>query len=192
MVHLAAHGYLDEIAPNSSAIVLAGSNRLTVGDLVGLRVDAGLAVLSACDTGQGAAMLGGDVVGLVRGLLAAGVRRSVVSLWPVDDAVACVTMVGFHEELVKGEPPAAALASAQRRVRGMTGAQIAARYRDLGGEINPGGRSVRRGATVAKGPALAIPLDPEFIDADDPSSDTADVLDGRLACAWAPFVLVGP
>jgi hypothetical protein len=37
----------------------------------------------------------------------------------------------------------------------------------------------------------AIPLDPEFIDADDPAEDSGAVLEGRLASAWAPFVLVG-
>src|SRR4029453_258137 len=65
VLHFAAHGHLDEVAPNTSAIVLAGDDRLTVADLIGLRVDAGLAVLSACDTGRGSAILGGDVVGLV-------------------------------------------------------------------------------------------------------------------------------
>jgi CHAT domain-containing protein len=192
IVHLAAHGYIDEIAPNTSAIVLAGNDRLTVADLVGLRVDAGLAVLSACDTGRGSAVLGGDVIGLVRGLFAAGVLRSIVSLWPVDDVVACATMIRFHEELIKGVPPAHALAAAQGAVRQMTAAQLGALYRDLGGHIEAGTRSLRRRADDRNGKGLAIPLDPEFIDAENPDDEEgADVLDGRLACAWAPFVLVG-
>ena len=53
-------------------------------------------------------------------MVAAGVL-GVVSLWPVDDVVACVTMVIFHEELLKGEPPAVALASAQRAVADVGG-----------------------------------------------------------------------
>jgi CHAT domain-containing protein len=191
VLHFAAHGHLDEIATNTSAIVLAGDDRLTVADLIGLRVDAGLAVLSACDTGRGSAILGGDVVGLVRGLFAAGVRRSVVSLWPVDDVVACVTMVAFYQELIKGEPPAVALAVAQRAVRGMSATELAARYRELGGEARPGARSLRR-LSGAPDPAIpTIPLDPEFIDTDESEDVRGTVLEGRLACAWAPFVLIG-
>ena len=102
LVHLAAHGRLDPIAPSDSSIVLAGRDELTVSDFIGLRIDAELAVLSACDSGRGAASLGGDVVGLARGLIAAGARRSVVSLWPVDDAPACATMSLFHEHLAGG------------------------------------------------------------------------------------------
>ena len=77
LVHLAAHGRLDPVAlrlvdrPRRPG-------RADGLDLVGLRIDAELAVLSACDSGRGAASLGGDVVGLARGLIAAGVRRSVV------------------------------------------------------------------------------------------------------------------
>jgi CHAT domain-containing protein len=93
--------------------VLAGQDELTVAELVGMRLGANLAVLSACDTGRGAATLGGDVVGLTRALLAAGVRQTVVSLWPVDDVVACLTMVAFYDELAQGKPPAPALHDAQ-------------------------------------------------------------------------------
>jgi CHAT domain-containing protein len=40
MLHLAAHGRLDEIAPNSSSIVLAGDDDLTASDLIGLDIGA--------------------------------------------------------------------------------------------------------------------------------------------------------
>jgi CHAT domain-containing protein len=60
LVHLPAHGRLDPIAPSNSSIVLAGRDELTVSDLVGLRIDSQLAVLSACDSGRGAASLGGE------------------------------------------------------------------------------------------------------------------------------------
>src|SRR5262249_22962443 len=108
LLHFAAHGRLDDIAPNTSSLVLAGADELTVSDLIGLRINADLAVLSACDTGRGTTTQGGDLVGLARGLLAAGVRRCVVSLWPVDDAAACVTMGEFHRQVKKGSAPALA------------------------------------------------------------------------------------
>ena len=120
ILHLAAHGHLDEVAPSSSALVLAGADRLTVSDLIGLRLDAELAVLSACDSGRGAVTLGGDVIGLTRGLIAAGARRALVSLWPVDDVAACATMVAFHERLRETGVPAQALADAQADVRALS------------------------------------------------------------------------
>ena len=99
VIHLATHGRVRPEAPTLSSVALAGMDELTVADLIGLPLDADLAVLSACDTGRGDATLGGDVVGLVRGLLASGVRNAVVSLWPVDDVTTCVLMDRFAAEL---------------------------------------------------------------------------------------------
>jgi CHAT domain-containing protein len=189
LVHLAAHGRLDPIAPSNSSIVLAGRDELTVCDLVGLRIDSELAVLSACDSGRGAASLGGDVVGLARGLIAAGARRSVVSLWPVDDAPACVTMSLFHERLSQGMPVAAALHAAQNDVRAMSGSEISARYVELGGQANATASTRRRGAPSARG-APELPLDPEFVD-DLADTDPVDSLSGELARIWAPFIVIG-
>ncbi|HET8820071.1 MAG TPA: CHAT domain-containing protein [Thermoleophilaceae bacterium] len=189
LVHLAAHGRLDPIAPSNSSIVLAGQDELTVADLVGMRIDSELAVLSACDSGRGAASLGGDVVGLARGLIAAGARRSIVSLWPVDDAPACVTMSLLHERLAQEVPVAAALHAAQNDVREMSGAEISARYIQLGGEANATALTRRRGAPSDQG-APELPLDPEFVD-DLADADPVDSLSGELARVWAPFIVIG-
>ncbi|HEY2436110.1 MAG TPA: CHAT domain-containing protein, partial [Solirubrobacteraceae bacterium] len=189
LVHLAAHGRLDAIAPSDSSIILAGPDELTVSDLVGLRIDSGLVVLSACDSGRGAASLGGDVVGLARGLLAAGVRRAIVSLWPVDDAPACTTMSLFHQHLAEGAPVAVALHAAQRAVQSMSGAEIARRYVDLGGDTDDTASSRRRGASSPSG-GSTLPLDPEFVD-DLADAEPIDDLGGQLARVWAPFVAIG-
>jgi CHAT domain-containing protein len=187
VVHLAAHGRLDPVAPSDSSIVLAGPDELTVSDLVGLRIDSELAVLSACDSGRGAASLGNDVVGLARGLIAAGARRSVVTLWPVDDAPACVTMSLFHERLAIGMPVAGALHAAQNDVRAMSGAQLWARYAALGGADEATRSTRRRGAPASRAAAEHFSLDPEFAD----ELDDAGALDGDLARVWAPFVVIG-
>jgi CHAT domain-containing protein len=198
IVHLAAHGRLDEVAPSASSIILSGHDELTVADLIGMRVDADLVVLSACDTGRGAASLGGDLVGLARGLIVAGVRRCVVSLWPVDDMAACVTMAAFHRRLAAGAPPAEALHAAQGEVRALSADDLASRYRDLGGTVAAGDRSLRRGPSRVRAAEQArqlIALDPEFVDdaEEDPADDSAETstLDGRLERIWAPFVLIG-
>jgi CHAT domain-containing protein len=184
LLHFAAHGRLDDIAPNTSSIVLAGKDELTVSDLVGLDLGADLAVLSACDTGRGTTTMGGDLVGLTRGLLAAGVRRSVVSLWPVDDVAACVTMTAFHQRLKRGTAPAQALAQAQCDIRRLSGAEIADRYRALGGVLAHGDRSLRRKG----GSALRLSAFPEVDTEDDRPAESKD---GSRTSIWAPFILVG-
>jgi CHAT domain-containing protein len=184
MLHIAAHGHLDDIAPNTSSIVLAGPDELTVSDLIGLHVTADLAVLSACDTGRGTTTLGGDLVGLARGLFAAGVRRCIVSLWPVDDVAACVTMLAFHKVLrsAGGVAPAHALAAAQREVRGLSNAELADRYHSLGGTLTVERRSIRR----APPPSL-----PDYADADTDDDADDESLSSQRASIWAPFVLIG-
>ena len=156
---------------------------------MGLRVDAELAVLSACDSGRGRETVGGDVVGLARGLIASGVRRSVVSLWPVDDAAACVTMALFHDRLAGGIAPA--LQATQKAVRAMSGSDIAAHYVDLGGDWGDVRRTRRRGAVQgATAPATSLPLDPELID-DLTDDEPLETLTGATPRIWAPFVVIG-
>lgn len=195
ILHFAAHGHLDDVAPSTSSLVLAGRDELTVADLIGLRLDADLAVLSACDSGRGTATLGGDLVGLTRGLIAAGVRRCVVSLWPVDDVAACVTMAAFYDRLTTGQSPALALWEAQRALRSMSADDIADRYRDMGGAASAGDRSRRRGSlttTAADGVARVIALDADFIDdVDDEPVVDAPAPSGGHHRIWAPFILIG-
>jgi CHAT domain-containing protein len=175
VLHLSSHGHVDELSPFASALVMAGADELTVAELVGLRFETELAVLTGCDTGRGTATLGGDVIGLTRSLLQGGVRRAVVSLWPVDDAVAPVTMSRFYAGLTSGLPPAEALAEAQRALREMDAAAIHAAYLALGGADAPSG--TRRG----------VELDPELRD----DGALPEPLGGDAERYWAPFVLVG-
>jgi CHAT domain-containing protein len=148
VLHLATHGLLSDLVPYGSLLVLAGRDELTVADLVGMRFGADLAVLSACDTGRGTATLGGDVLDLTRALLAAGVRQSVVSLWPVDDAIACVTMAAFYDGLREHQSAAVALQHAQRHIYGLDATAVLQEYRDLvhsaGVEAGPADKTFRR------------------------------------------------
>ncbi|HEX5108281.1 MAG TPA: CHAT domain-containing protein [Vicinamibacterales bacterium] len=117
LLHFATHGTLDEEVPLNSSLALAGGASLTVYELMLLRLRAQLVVLSACSTGQGETTGGDDVLGLTRGLLAAGARSAVVSLWPVDDQSTALMMEAFYRALRGGANPAAALRAAQDDLR---------------------------------------------------------------------------
>ena len=121
ILHLATHGVLSEEAPMLSSLLLANGEALTLDDLMGMRLDADLVVLSACNTGNGNESDGNDVLGFTRGLLVAGARSAIVSLWPVDDAATRLLMEHFYAGLRRGQTSAAALRSAQMALRVMPG-----------------------------------------------------------------------
>jgi len=120
ILHLATHGVLSEAAPMLSSMLLADGEALTLDDFMALHLDVELAVLSACNTGNGNEDDGNDVLGFTRGLLVAGARSAVVSLWPVDDASTRLLMERFYAELRRGHTSAAALRTAQMALRAMS------------------------------------------------------------------------
>ena len=117
------------ISPNPlllSGIVLAGANRpdrvgadvesgiLTAYEVAGLDLrDAGLVVLSACDTGTGLALRGQEVQGLRWGFRAAGARAMVTSLWRSNDSATRRMMSSFYGALVGAELPEDSLRGAE-------------------------------------------------------------------------------
>jgi CHAT domain-containing protein len=117
ILHFATHGYLAESAPLLSALLLANGDALSLYELMGMQLNADLVVLSACRTALGETTGGDDVLGLTRGLLAAGAKAAVVSLWPVDDASTSLLMSEFYRRLRDGEKPNQALRLAQNYLR---------------------------------------------------------------------------
>ncbi|GIZ51743.1 CHAT domain-containing protein [Noviherbaspirillum aridicola] len=115
-LHIASHGIFNARRPLDSHLLLArdGDNdgKLTVSELYGLRLDADLVTLSACETGLGQINTGDDVVGLTRGFLYAGASNVVASLWQVDDEATSQLMIRFYEALAS-HPKAEALRLAQ-------------------------------------------------------------------------------
>ncbi|PZV19570.1 MAG: hypothetical protein DCF20_00730 [Pseudanabaena sp.] len=102
-VHLATHGLLEEYRKGEipGAIALAPSSTddgfLTASEIVTMRLNAEMVVLSACKTGQG--LLTGDgVIGLSRSLITAGVPSVVVSLWAVPDEPTALLMTEFYKK----------------------------------------------------------------------------------------------
>ncbi len=113
VLHLACHGSFRPDNPLFSALRLA-DGWLTVRDAYDLRLNCTLVTLSACDTGMNVVTPGEELLGLVRGFLAAGAPSLLVSLWPVDDATTVQFMRHFYSAWLAGAGLAAAHRSAQR------------------------------------------------------------------------------
>jgi CHAT domain-containing protein len=128
LIHFATHGRLDLNTPHLSGLMLADGAVLNVYEILGLRLDADLVALSACDTGSGKVTGGNDIVGLPHAFLGAGARALIVSLWPVDDWSTELTMQRMYEELRRGLRPAAALRAAQLALRSMTTEEVGRNY----------------------------------------------------------------
>src|SRR5205823_14328769 len=88
---------------------------LNVYELQTLRQAPEIVVLSACDLALSGLHPGDELLGLAAALLGMGTRTIVASVVPVPDASARRLMLAFHEHLLAGHRPAAALAKAQAR-----------------------------------------------------------------------------
>ncbi len=120
IIHLATHGLLDDTkglgVPGAIALAPAGTGELndgllTAAEILDMRLNAELVVLSACDTGRGR-ITGDGVIGLSRSLITAGVPSIVVSLWKVPDDSTAFLMTEFYKNLRTTNDKAQALRQA--------------------------------------------------------------------------------
>ncbi len=116
ILHIATHGRFRQDNPWFSAIRL-GDGYLSLYDLYELRLQTDLVVLSGCSTGLSVVMSGDETVGLVRGLLQAGTRSALVSLWDVNDESTAHFMENFYRPLRAGASPAQSIRQAQNETR---------------------------------------------------------------------------
>ncbi|TJX07851.1 MAG: CHAT domain-containing protein, partial [Mesorhizobium sp.] len=65
--------------------------------------DLDLLVLSACETARGEETFVGGLRGLPTAINIAGAKRSLLTLWPVDDAGTAAFMTGFYGQLASGQ-----------------------------------------------------------------------------------------
>lgn len=73
-----------------------------------------LVVMSACDTGMGAARAGQGVMGLRRAFAQAGVKNILMTLWPVQDDETGQLMVDFYRKYLKTDDAIGAISAVQR------------------------------------------------------------------------------
>jgi CHAT domain-containing protein len=117
ILHLAVHGFFDEQFPWYSGLVVSGSSDearvFNLVDIAGLRLDAELVFLSACETARGR-MRGCDGIrSTARAFLLAGAESVVATQWPVFDDAAAVVARAFYERLFQELSPAEALREAK-------------------------------------------------------------------------------
>lgn len=90
---------------------------LTLTEVLDLRLDAQMVVLSACVTGRGRVMEGEGVLNFARAFHHAGARTVVVSLWEVASDVAVDFMKRFYGYLKAGKSRSDALRLAKKEIR---------------------------------------------------------------------------
>lgn len=124
IIHLATHGLLDDFKGTGipGAIALApdallpkntdmSNSLLTSAEILDLKLNAELVVLSACDTGRGT-ITGDGTIGLSRAFITAGVPSILVSLWSVPDAPTASLMTAFYRQMQQQPDKAQALRQA--------------------------------------------------------------------------------
>jgi len=106
ILHFSTHGIAVPELPELSAIILSDTQRinydnyLNYREIASLHVNADLVVLSACETGRGKIYSGEGVVGLPQAFLLAGAKKTIVSLWQVDDFSTAEFMIEMYKHLL--------------------------------------------------------------------------------------------
>ena len=105
-IHLATHGILDNRDPLYSHLLLTKTDgdvendgSLEAREIMNMQINADLAVLSACETGNGRLSPGEGVIGMSWAFFVAGTRSMVVSQWRVNSASTSQLMKNFYRAL---------------------------------------------------------------------------------------------
>ena len=100
VLHLASHAILDSTNPMYSHLLLARTTDdagwLEARELMQFNLNAGLLVLSACETARGQATGGEGINGMLWAALVAGAPSTVASMWRVEASSTSDLMIAFH------------------------------------------------------------------------------------------------
>jgi CHAT domain-containing protein len=119
IIHLAMHGILNTRYPSLSSLAFTENedstedNFLQAAEISHMKLNASLAILSACETGYGKFMQGEGIISLARSFMYAGVPSLTVSLWQVNDASTAEIMKLFYNFLSQGLSKSEALQKAK-------------------------------------------------------------------------------
>jgi len=102
-IHLACHGRQAVGSPLKSGFYL-GDGPLELLEIMRHQIpNADLAFLSACQTSTGDEALSEEVVHLAAGMLAAGYRSVVSTMWSIDDALGPEMAQAFYRQLLQNQ-----------------------------------------------------------------------------------------
>ncbi len=120
VIHIASHSLIDDQNPMYSKIAFSLDSKDTLNDgylhtfeLYNTRLNAEMAVLSACNTGYGKVQKGEGVMSLGHAFTYAGVPSVVMSHWQVDDRSTSIFMNSFYKYLAEGMTKSEALRSSK-------------------------------------------------------------------------------
>ncbi|KAF6741711.1 CHAT domain-containing protein [Ephemerocybe angulata] len=105
-IHLACHAYQDATNPLESRFFFHNGSLDLLAILQRSLKYADLAFLSACQTGTGTEKLPDEAVHLAAGMLAAGYRRVVATMWAIRDEHAPHLATDFYQYLLDHRDPA--------------------------------------------------------------------------------------
>ncbi len=119
VVHFAGHAVFNPDVPMYSGLVFSDGSMLTAASILernSLHTRTGkLMVLSACQTGVNTVTAGGEIIGLARALMYAGMPNLILSLWEVADRSSADLMQKFHKFWAAGSK--STISSALRQVQ---------------------------------------------------------------------------
>lgn len=113
LLHLAMHANVQATDGEHANFHFGDGSKLYAYELYGMRLQANMAVLSACNTGFGGIQKGEGVQSLSTAFTYAGVPSLVMGLWSLPDASTSGIMINFYQQLLENKPKHAALASAK-------------------------------------------------------------------------------
>ncbi len=119
IIHLSTHSFLNDMQP-----VIFFSNKndkendglLELGEIMNLKLNCDLVVLSSCNSGRGITDKAEGVLGMTKAFHGAGAKSVVVSLWDVNDKYTSILMSSFYKNLADGMDKPSALRKAKLEV----------------------------------------------------------------------------
>lgn len=112
-IHFATHAEVNESTPSQSGLLLSKKTAveslfgedgyLNSREISGLKLNADLVILSACNTGMGKIVTGEGLLGLQRSFLSAGASSVMVSLWSIFDKSTSIFMSNFYKQMLTHE-----------------------------------------------------------------------------------------
>ncbi len=112
IIHLSTHSFLYKKQPLiffSNIYDAENDGFLEAGEIVKLKLNSDLVVLSSCNSGLGSIDKSEGILGLTKAFFEAGSKSVVVSLWDVNDKYTSKLMTLFYEKLSMGNSKSKAL-----------------------------------------------------------------------------------